>query len=316
MSLPPINRFEGAILGAACGDALGAWTEDLTPSAIRARFKGRVSDFPNLKHPYLRKNGTYLFTDDTQLTLCVASSLIEKTGFNAQDLAAKFVSWSTSPDNFRTPSRTFMRAARLLQTADLEGQTGIPSTCGAGAARTVPVGLYYATNSSLCAKTAAQIASLTHADPCAEAAAAAVALIVAELAKGTEPEAVVQTIMEPIRKISSTFADSLMIVESCSALDEEAAFNCLGRGVSAAEIITSALYCILVHPKDFKSAVLTAVNGGGKADSIASVAGAFSGSYLGVGAIPDEWLQAIEAKEELQKTAHGLFDLAKELANS
>ena len=289
MPQPQRDNFSASFLGLACGDALGAWTENLTPSAIRGRFKGGLKGFPPMAHPYLIRNGTYLFTDDTQVSICVAQSLVSKAEFDSEDVSQRIVQWSYSPENFREPARTLMRASKLLQNRDPKSSgSGVPSTCGAAAARFVPLGLMYAGDEKSCVDTARELATLTHSDPRVEAAAAAIALIISKLIEGREPEETLEDVIGKVSGISESLAESLCMVKACSELDETAAFNCLGRGISISEILSIALYCFLSHPKDFKAAVLTAVNGGGKSDSIASLSGAFSGAHLGMDALPKD----------------------------
>ena len=84
------------------------------------------------------------------------------------------------------------------------------------------------------------------------------------------------------------------------------------------EAVAGALYCFLRTPNDFRTTVLTAANasksdlqakskGRCDSDSIACIAGAISGAYLGVQAIPAEWIATIENRDLL-------VDLGKRLA--
>jgi poly(ADP-ribose) glycohydrolase ARH3 len=59
-------------------------------------------------------------------------------------------------------------------------------------------------------------------------------------------------------------------------------------------------------------AVLYAVSLGGDTDTIASMAGALSGAYLGESAIPLRWREEAEGAHRLREMADGLFDLATE----
>jgi len=305
------ERFEGALLGAACGDALGAWTESYTPSAIYALYGGRLEDFPqNSAHPYLTDGTLFHFTDDTQLTLCVAESMAEQEGFDPRHIAMRMVEWSQSPDNIRQPSRTCMRATRNLRDGMSPAHSGVPSTCGAATARVVPIGLYYAFDEARCSDLARQTLAMTHRDSQVEAAAAAVSLAVAKLVSGTDPSEVFAAVTKGITPINQAFATQLAIVEQCLGLDDTAAFNCLGRSDSVGDVVASAFFAFLRHPDDFRETVLTAVNAGGKADSVACLAGALAGCTLGISAIPTEWLEQLEKADHLRSTARRLCNVA------
>ena len=88
-----IDRARGALLGMAVGDALGTTLEFSRPEAV---------PFPNLNagpHTSITGGGPFdvapgQVTDDTQLACCLAASLVANGGFDAMDLAKRYVAWS------------------------------------------------------------------------------------------------------------------------------------------------------------------------------------------------------------------------------
>jgi ADP-ribosylglycohydrolase len=54
-----------------------------------------------------------------------------------------------------------------------------------------------------------------------------------------------------------------------------------------------ALYCFLRHPHAYPDVIHQAVFAGGDTDTIACMAGALSGAFLGQGAIPLPWRESI-----------------------
>ncbi len=88
-----VDKIKATFLGVAIGDALGMPYEKLKHEEVIALTGGDVSRYvdPNDKHflkGILRAGDT---TDDTQLTLVVAESLIACSGFNIEDCIAKHV---------------------------------------------------------------------------------------------------------------------------------------------------------------------------------------------------------------------------------
>src|SRR5512147_22292 len=65
---PTRDRYRGALLGLAAGDALGTTLE-------------------------FRPPGTFTPIDDTSMALCLAESLVECAGFDAVDQLERYVRW-------------------------------------------------------------------------------------------------------------------------------------------------------------------------------------------------------------------------------
>src|SRR6266850_1243566 len=82
-----VSRARGALLGLVAGNQLGVPTEHLgTPEAIRKAFPNGVWD---LAPP--PKNSPY--DDDAAMTLLLGESLLECKGFDATDVARRWVKW-------------------------------------------------------------------------------------------------------------------------------------------------------------------------------------------------------------------------------
>ena len=78
------SKFLGALVGTAVGDALGMPFEGYDPKHIQSRY-GEVKDMFPGKLPA----GSY--TDDTEMMIGVAESLIESYGFNGEHMAKTFI---------------------------------------------------------------------------------------------------------------------------------------------------------------------------------------------------------------------------------
>ncbi len=79
------DRYRGALIGLACGDAIGTTVE----------FQPRGS-FPQLTDmvgggPFDLKPGEW--TDDTSMALCLAHSLLHAGGFDPVDQMNRYCNW-------------------------------------------------------------------------------------------------------------------------------------------------------------------------------------------------------------------------------
>jgi len=80
-----IERYRGALLGLAAGDAVGTTLEFKSPGSY-APIEDMVGGGPFRLLP-----GQW--TDDTSMALCLAESLIERQGFDPIDQLERYVRW-------------------------------------------------------------------------------------------------------------------------------------------------------------------------------------------------------------------------------
>ena len=86
------RNAEGCLLGLACGDALGRPVEFKSAEEIASQH-GEVTE--------MLGDGTHgqppgTITDDTEMALCIAESLVDRRGFDPADVADRFVDWLDS----------------------------------------------------------------------------------------------------------------------------------------------------------------------------------------------------------------------------
>ncbi|MHB8055687.1 MAG: ADP-ribosylglycohydrolase family protein, partial [Candidatus Aminicenantales bacterium] len=111
------DRFRGCLLGLAVGDAVGTTAE----------FKGRGTFAPLTDMvgggPFHLKSGQW--TDDTSMALCLASSLVERGGFNARDQMERYIRWSET-GYFSSTGKTFDIGRTVKTALDKFRLTGEP----------------------------------------------------------------------------------------------------------------------------------------------------------------------------------------------
>lgn len=95
-----------------------------------------------------------------------------------------------------------------------------------------------------------------------------------------------------------------------AAADEEA-IRSLGGGWVGEEALAIALYAALRYDADLKAALIAAVNHGGDSDSTGAVCGSILGAWLGMEAIPTDWAQQLELREEIEAMAARLYALTE-----
>lgn len=307
------SRFRGCLLGLAVGDALGAPVEFLQAlEDIAEKYPPYgVRDFEPWQHPA----GTY--TDDTQMSLAVARALIEAGDGGLDELmsvmAREFVQWSTSDDNDRAPGCTCMTGCRRLASGTDWREAGVAASKGCGSAmRTAPIGLHYWQDEQRVIEVARASSLPTHGHPTAVAAAAASALLVRWALNDDDPAEYPHRLARVMRAMGDGDEVAVLVERIPDVLDEppERVLREGGLGLSwtGDEAVASALYCFCRSPRDYRDTVVTAANTIGDSDSIACIAGAISGAYNGLGAIPAHWCRDVEDSGYLLEIADKLYD--------
>jgi poly(ADP-ribose) glycohydrolase ARH3 len=79
--------------------------------------------------------------------------------------------------------------------------------------------------------------------------------------------------------------------------------------VAVDESMPFALYSFLCFPESFEACLFCAILNGGDRDTLGAMAGALSGAYLGVEAIPNIWRRKLENRERIERLASSLWEM-------
>ena len=323
------QKFRGCLLGAAVGDVIGAAVEAESPAYIAKTFRSvddilATETIEEFNAPPWRVGR---FTDDTQMMICVAEWLAAGEAESAEAprrLLARFASayeaWRRYGPGTAGVLRMFHSHPenwRELATAMFpHGSQG-----NGGAMRVAPVGLAYFADVTKAAAVARESSRPTHAHPLAYQGASlqAVAVALATAARDRlDPAAFLQEFRETLRYFDDLMQDTSKFTVALDAIEHGLArgASCLemseilGTGVTAHEAVPIAIYCFLRHPGSYADVIHHAIFIGGDTDTIACMAGAIAGAYLGVDAIPPAWRAAIR---EEKWSAQAIEDLADRL---
>ena len=330
-----LDKYKAVLWGLAIGDALGAPTEFKGLKGIKERWGPEGIQHIN------QTDGK--FTDDTQMTVALAEGLLDareniiaatvpisklmaNPGTVMPHVAKQFVSWAFGPKNNRAPGTTCMAGCRNLRAGQPWDESGVARSKGCGSAmRSSPVGLVYKNPDEL--EAIARASSIvTHGHPAAVDAAHAAAFAVRALLEGTDPVIMMGSIFD----VCANDENFCLLLSSVLPLvgktdrgeitpEEVQTHAHLGESWVGDEAVASALYCFLLAVKRGEGYVETVRYGAntcGDSDSIAAIAGSFAGAYWGLGGekgIPQDWIDLVEDKIELETLAQRLYALAQEL---
>lgn len=314
-----LDRARGCVLGAAIGDALGHPVEFLSMRALHARFGPRgVQDYAL----FWERDGTRFapYTDDTQMAEIVLRVLLaardEGLDLDAAmtRMARGFIAWAEAPQGgHRAPGNACLAGCRALAAGVHWSEAGGPEAGGCGSVmRAYPFGLVFAADVVKAEAWAVAHSALTHRDPIARAACAAMAVGVARAAvDGSDgratPGTVVQAMVEAAGRHCAVTAAMLTRAaeDAATGVGPEVTLDRL-RAWAAHEAIAAAVYIFVRHADDARAAVLEGANTPGDSDSIATLAGALVGARTGLGTLPARWVTGLERTAELDALAHAV----------
>ncbi len=267
-------RANGAYLGLAVGDALGATLEFMTPREIRQAHG---------VHKHLSGGGWLRLrrgqvTDDTEMSLALGRAILGARRVEARAIAESFSAWMRGKpvDIGHTVRRGIVR---FRQT----GETVVPlndQDAGNGACmRALPIALCTLGLDVAAVAEANQIQShTTHHSPLGDAGTLTVIRMVqTALLGGTKPD---------LRAL----ADALVDLEPKYRYDRQPIEIPSGYIVETLQAVFQALF----STQDFETALIDVVNRGGDADTTGAILGMITGALYGREAIPRRWLATLD----------------------
>ncbi|MGW2424330.1 ADP-ribosylglycohydrolase family protein [Streptomyces sp. NPDC001709] len=280
-----IQRAAGAVIGSAVGDALGGPFEFGAPGAFSARFPvpgagGEMSGGGGWDPGEA--------TDDTQMAVLVAESLLERGGLDLPDIFARFQRWAASePKDIGLQTEDVLTSGMPWDlAAAIHFQLNQRAAGNGSLMRASTSAVHFAhAGREATMEAARRIAALTHGDRAAWEGTA----IFHELIRVTFEDADPLTALPDIlaRVHSDHRARYATVLAPGWHPDQATEFNgavwpCLGSAVWALRTTTS-----------FEDALRAAIDLGGDTDTVAAVTGGLAGAYYGLGAIPARWTRPL-----------------------
>jgi poly(ADP-ribose) glycohydrolase ARH3 len=273
------------MIGLAIGDALGARFEAQSSESIRQRYPTAESLFDVSEEIW--------YTDDTQMAIGVAETLVACGAIVEHDLCRAFVA------NY-VPSRGYGRGTRAVLEAMEDGrdyravaQKNFPGgSQGNGAAmRVAPVGLLFHDDPQQLFEQARLSSLPTHVHPLGIEGAQLIALGVAICARQTFDSS---DYWAQLLAASSTpeFQQRITLASRCNSAAD---LVNLGNGIRAIDSVPTSLASLAIAPQSFVQAVAQVILLGGDTDTLAAMTGALSGTLVGMEGIPASAVQRLES---------------------
>lgn len=284
------NRALGAYLGLACGDALGATVEFMTPREIQSQY-GIHKEISG--GGWLRLAPGQV-TDDTEMSLHLGQAILESGGWNLAAVADSFVAWLKSrPVDVGATCRRGIR--RYMLGGAIHGPESDSDGGNGAAMRNLPVALFTLGDEALFERCTLEQSHITHHHALADAGTLALGRMTQILLLGGG--------VKSCRPVATRLVE----------MHHQFRFDPYpGR---ASGYIVDTVQTVLHHffyTDSFESCVVETVNRGEDADTTGALAGMLAGALYGADAIPKRWLSKLDyhVVKEIERQVAGLLQLA------
>ena len=304
------DKVKGVIYGQAIGEALGLGTEGMTDEDMAWKYPNGISHYSDIfqdRHRKRWKIGDW--TDDTDMMLCIANAVIKDKGVNLTSIARNFKEWADGE-----PMGIGETTYKVLSFGDyvekpfdaskmLWEMSHQQSAANGGVMRTSIVGLF----PKAVEECAVNICRLTHYDPRCVGSCAIVSLLIHSLVY-EEEKLSYHKIVDIAQRYDSRIREyiDLSLNTDIRALELQD-WDSVGYTLKT---LAAGLWAYWNAPS-FEGGLLSVVRAGGDADTNAAVACAILGAKFGFSAIPQEYIDGLIYKEQLDEVVSGMVELSK-----
>jgi ADP-ribosyl-[dinitrogen reductase] hydrolase len=299
------DRYHGALLGLAAGDALGTTVEFRRPGTFEP-----VTDIVG-GGPFNLEPGQW--TDDTSMALCLAESLLERGGFDPVDQLQRYVRWfrhghhSSTGRCFDIGNTVRDALTRFEDTGDPWSGSTDPHAAGNGSLmRVAPIPLFFLDVPEVAIARAADSSRTTHgAHEAVDACRYYCGLMIGAL-QGLSKEELVSPLFTPVAALwaQQPLAPKIEAIARGSFLRKEPP-DIQGSGY-VVHSMEAALWAF-ARSTSFRDGALLAVNLGDDADTTGAIYGQLAGAFYGAEAIPAAWRARLARGDEITALAKSLL---------
>ncbi|PTX49815.1 ADP-ribosyl-[dinitrogen reductase] hydrolase [Melghirimyces profundicolus] len=294
-----LDRYLGAMMGKAVGDALGGTTEGAWYYEIE-RIYGDMTEIIG-GGPLRLKAGEV--TDDTYMAIAVAKGILKNPNDPYDEIGQEFIHWYCS-DYINDCGATVGRAIRsFMDTHDwFEASKRAQELMGGkgdgngSVMRCIPVALAYRSDPKKVAEVSHKQSMMTHNGELACNTCVLHNRIALDLLDGADLKESLHTHLS-----GTVYEDMLTTPTTFDTVPSNAYVYNTYRWV-----IT-----ILLEENNFEDVVIRSARTGGDSDTIGAIAGSLAGIHYGYEAIPDRFKKKILWRETIEDLAQKLYALSE-----
>ncbi len=292
-----MSRSPSPLVGSSVGDSLGMAFEQSPDDPPRDLTAGWLGEYRDSGPHHNLKAGQW--TDDTQLTMALAKSIVNNRFVYDPEKAAKAY-LAVVEDGLRAGGKATKAAAANLKAGIPWTESGVDSEGNGSAMRVSPLGLLHRRSTTPIAGDAEIDAMITHNSHEARMGSVAIACAVGWASSHVGRPDTRELVDMVLRRLTGGLLHQNLLelrIRRQSGLSGrcnlQEACKDFAVGGRVTGTVPIAIACFL-WTYTFRDAVMAAVRMGGDADTTAAITGAIAGAYYGYEAIPKEWRDGLE----------------------
>lgn len=315
--IDPENDFErktyGGLFGAITGDALGVPVEFIIRKILSLNPVKEMRGYGTHDQPL----GTW--SDDSSMLLCQLESINE--GYTPEKLASKFVMFAE--ESYMTPYNVVFDIGNAVSKSIRRIKDGIPAVeCGGiherdngngSLMRILPLAFYLQkADDDKLIQTVEESSSLTHRHNISKLSCIFYVYMARELINGKDKAEAYQCAIKFIEtNLKENYSDDISNFERLlEGKISDYPSDEIRSGGYVIHTLEASIWCLL-NTNSYAECVLKAVNLGDDTDTTTCVAGGLAGIYYGIESIPDNWIQILAKKFEINDMIKRFIDVVK-----
>jgi ADP-ribosyl-[dinitrogen reductase] hydrolase len=289
-----VDRAQGAYLGLAIGDALGATVEFMTPREIALRYAAQGGVHRDIVGGGWLRLAPGQVTDDTTMSLALGGALLQCSAAGATEdvrrIAEAYAAWwrARPVDCGNTCRRGILR---YLNDGSLAGPCNDGDAGNGALMRNLPVVLATLGDDAAFERLSLAQARVTHHHPLSDAAVLGIGGVLRTLLAGANAAALAVACASLVRRQPEFRFDPYPGRASAYVVDT----------------VQTVLFHLQAH-QDFEDALLATVRRGEDADTTGALVGMLAGARCGARALPARWRRQLAPA-----VAHAVTDQASAL---
>jgi ADP-ribosyl-[dinitrogen reductase] hydrolase len=235
---------------------------------------------------------------------------VECRGFDARDQARRYLAWSDTgkpgpKDHCFDIGATTRNALERFRSSEepMSGSTSPRSAGNGSLMRLAPVPIFYANDFAAAVEYAGESSRVTHgADEAVDACRVYASMLVSAL-HGASRDSILNP--SPVSGHSERALSPKVAEVMDGSWRGKEASEVKGSGY-VVQALEAAIWCFATT-ESYQEAVLCAANLGDDADTTAAICGQLAGAYYGAAGIPEEWLEKLFMRDEIEALAGDLY---------